>query len=112
MANNKNLQLTSDNIFEWLCSTGYLLPSNEVELSRFERLGQELDFQVNENAIDPFAIINGTRQRKKLSISNTTVAFPNQEELRMAARKHKGLPSNILDQIKKNQQKKKDGDKQ
>ena len=58
--------------------------------------------QVNEEAIDPFAILNGKWKRSELSISR--VELPNKEEaLRMAARKHQQLPQDIIDQIKRNQ---------
>ncbi len=108
MANN-HILLSEENIYSWICSTGYLLPSNEQELLRFERLHPPGRRKVNCDAIDPFAILNGTRKRKELSIHQvaTVDMLPN-SELRMAARKHSDLPADIHEQIKKNQQKKKD----
>lgn len=108
MANNQTL-LSEENIYSWICSTGYLLPGNEQELARFERLHPPGSRKVNSDAIDPFAILNGTRKRKELSIHQATIVnmLPD-NELRMAARKHDDLPTDIHEQIKKNQEKKKD----
>ncbi|UYQ92850.1 hypothetical protein MKQ68_22475 [Chitinophaga horti] len=108
MANNQTL-LSEENIYSWICSTGYLLPSNEQELSRFERLHPPGSRKVNSEAIDPFAILNGIRKRKVLSIHQAAIVdlLPD-NELRMAARKHGDLPADIHEQIKKNQEKKKD----
>lgn len=101
--------LSEENIYSWICSTGYLLPSNDQELARFERLHPPGSRKVNSEAIDPFAILNGTRKKKELSIHQDTIInmFP-ENELRMAARKHGDLPADIHEQIKKNQEKKKD----
>lgn len=105
----KSININKDNIYEWICSTGYLLPQIEIELDRLEKLYPVGSIVVNESAIDPFVIINGTRQRKALSISNLELASDEQEQLRMAARKHTDLPQEIIDQIKRNQQKRDDG---
>jgi hypothetical protein len=104
----KSIKIDDENIYEWLCSTGFLLPSNEVELSRFERLYPVGTYTINETAIDPLAIINGTRQRKNLSVQTVVLASEEQELLRMAARKHEQMPQEIIDQIKRNQQRKDD----
>lgn len=102
--------LTQENIYEWICSTGYLLPTNEKELARFEKLHAANDVVVNPDAIDPMAIIMGTRKEQPLSISMLSVSADEVEELRMAARKHSGLPPDIEQQIRKNQQEKRDGE--
>jgi hypothetical protein len=104
-----SIKINEKNFYEWLCSTGYLLPRNELELARFERLHPSGSFSINEEAINPFAIINGTRKRVDLSISIPFLQKEDQEELRMAARKNAQLPPELLDQIKKNQLKKRDG---
>ena len=107
MANS--IKINEENIYEWLCSTGYLLPCNEVELQRFEKLHPVGSLVVNETSIDPFAIINKTRQKRSLSISQQTFILQEQEQLRMAARKNSNLPGDVLDQIRKNQQKDSNG---
>jgi len=106
---SKKAPLTPENIYEWICSTGYLLPTNEKELVRFERLHSADEVVVNPDAIDPLAIIRGTRKAQRLSASNPSLQVKYVEELRMAARKHGGLPPDIEEQIRKNQQKKQDG---
>lgn len=98
------VEINDENIYEWLCSVGYLLPSNERELERFEKLHPLNEIKINETSIDPLAIVNGTRIRKTLSISIVEGAGEEQQELRMAARKQQGLPQDILDLIKKNQE--------
>lgn len=106
---SKIAPLTQENIYEWICSTGYLLPTNEKELARFERLHAANEVIVNPEAIDPLAIIRGTRKAQKLSLSNPSLFGSDVEELRMAARKHGALSPDIEEQIRKNQQKKQDG---
>jgi len=100
-----SINITEENIYEWLCSVGYLLPSTEQELSRFEALCPPRTIKVNEESIDPFAIINGTRKRKALSFTAQSIDEQERTELRMAARKQQGLSSSIMDRIKKNQEK-------
>ena len=59
MAQNKK-HITPENITEWLASTGFLLPRNEVELQRFEKLYGDIDFCLTGQEIDPEKIINNT----------------------------------------------------
>ena len=100
---SKRININNDNIYEWLCSTGFLLPRNEVELTRFERLFPDKEINVNEGTIDPMAIIKGDRNRKSLNQNGDNKDISDgMESLRMAARKHQGLPDHILDKIKKN----------
>lgn len=106
---SKIMPLTKENIYEWICSTGYLLPTNEKELARFEKLHGADELVVNSDAIDPIAIIKGSRQEKRLSVSNLSLNLKDVQELRMAARKQGGLPPEIEEQIRINQQKDKDG---
>ncbi|WP_300601906.1 hypothetical protein [Niabella sp.] len=100
----KSIKIDGGNIYEWLCSIGYLLPRTDLELDRFEKLNPPGSISVDENAIDPFAIINGTRQRMELSISQVELKSDEQAELRMAARKNSDLPADVLEQIRKNQE--------
>jgi len=105
---NKIINLVEENFYEWLCSTGHLLPRNERELKRFEKLYPVGSIDINENAIDPLSIILGTRIEKRLSINQSFIVSSEPQELKMAARKFDGLPSDILDQIKRNQKNNKD----
>ncbi len=99
-----NVDITGENLYEWFCSVGYMLPSTEQELLRFEALHPPQSIKVNEESIDPFAIINGTRVRKELSFTKQPVDNEEQVELRMAARKQQGLSSEIMNRIRKNQE--------
>lgn len=107
MAQNKK-NITPENITEWLSSTGFLLPRNEVELERFEKLYGDVDFGLTGKEIDPSKIINGTFREAKVQQVLSNI---NQEEFnsyRIAARNGNNLPKNIMDKIKKNQTKSKD----
>lgn len=104
MAQNKR-HITPENITEWLSSTGFLFPRNEVELERFDKLYGDVDFGLTGKEIDPDKIINGTFKEKKVQNMPDNI---NQDEInpyRMAARKGNNLPKHIMDKIKKNQSK-------
>lgn len=102
MTQNKK-HITPENITEWLASTGYLFPRNEVELQRFEKLYEKNDFCLTGQEIDPEKIINDTfREKKTLKIP--VDANQNQiSEYRMAARNGNELPQHIMAKILKNQ---------
>jgi hypothetical protein len=99
------VHIDNENVYEWICSTGYLLPATELELARFELLYPMGKISVNAAAVDPFAIINGTRKKKELSLGQIALDEQEQSELRMAARCHGQVPGHIMDRVKKNQQK-------
>lgn len=106
-ANKKHI--TSENISEWLCSTGYLFPRNEVELARFEKLFSDTDVGVTGQEIDPQKIINGLSSGKVI-IPPTPLNENEIGNLRMVARNGAGLSKDILDKMKKNQSQKKNND--
>lgn len=97
------LPITDVNLDEWLCSTGFLLPTNDLELERFDALYPADQIKVREESIDPFAIINGTWKKKEISFVSNTIDETEQQQLRMAARQNQDIPQNIMEQIKKNQ---------
>jgi hypothetical protein len=104
MAQNKK-HITPDNLTEWLASTGFLFPRNEVELERFEKLYGETDFKLTGKEIDPDKILNNELPERKTiqipdSINQTEIT-----EYRMAARNGKEMPKHIMDKIIKNQNK-------
>lgn len=107
MAQNKK-HITPENITEWLCSTGFLFPRNEVELERFEKLYSEEDFGLTGEEIDPDKIINGTFKETKIVKMPTDIKQEEISPYRMAARNGNNLPKHIIDKIKKNQSKPKD----
>ncbi len=107
----KKINITQDNLTEWLCSTGFLFPRNEIELSRFERLYPEVERKTKDDSVDPFAILDGSRKRKSIKLDIEDDEIKNLHELRMAARKYQNLPEHIIEKIKKNQKKSSDDDK-
>ena len=107
MAQNKK-HITPENVTEWLASTGFLFPSNDAELERFEKLFEDDDFGLTGKEIDPDRIIDGSfRQSKSIELPRDV----NPEDFnsyKMAARNGKELPDHIKNKILKNQSKPKD----
>jgi hypothetical protein len=107
MAQNKK-NITPENITEWLSSTGFLFPRNEVELERFEKLYGDVNFELTGKEIDPDKIINDTFKETKVVEMPTDIKQEEINPYRMAARNGSSLPKHIMDRIKKNQSKPKD----
>lgn len=104
MAKPKKIELIEVEVLDsWLGSTGFLFPSNELELDRFNKLYEDYDYQLDGESIDPLAIINGTFHRE----SKVLKMFENDideeiESLRMVARKgNKDLPQHIIDKMRR-----------
>lgn len=104
MAQNKK-HITPENITEWLSSTGFLFPRNEVELERYEKLYSEDDFGLTGTEINPDKIIDGTFRENKILKIPDNVQQKEINPYRMAARNGNKLPKHIMDKIKKNQTK-------
>jgi len=96
MGNNK---LDNQNWEEWLHSTGYLYPTNELELARFNKLYAEYNFKLENKSINIDAIIQG-RSCSCLKIIESININPDLQELRMVARKGEEIPKHILDKMK------------
>ena len=101
MAKNKNI--TPANVTEWLASTGFLFPTNELELSRFNKLYGELDEQLTGKEIDPERILKGLSASKVVKMNITPAIEEVFSAYRMVARNGSNLPKHILDKMKKNQ---------
>lgn len=87
----------------WLSSTGFLFPSNELELDRFNKLYEDYDYKLDSTSIDPIAIINSTfhREPKVITMFEEDIDVEI-ESLRMVARKGKEkLPQHIIDKMRK-----------
>jgi hypothetical protein len=106
MAQNKKI-VTPENITEWLASTGFLLPRNEIELARFEKLYGDTNYGLTGNEIDPDKIINNNFSTRKVQKTPDSINQNEMSEYRMAARNGKDVPKHILDKIIKNQAKNK-----
>lgn len=107
MAQNKK-HITPENITEWLASTGFLFPRNEVELERFEKIFGDTDFGLTGKEIDPDKIINDNFRENKIVKLPDHIKENEISEFRMAARNGKNLPKHIMDKIITNQSKPKD----
>lgn len=95
-------EITLEEMFEWLASAGYMFPSTPLELARFEKLYNDFDYNLSEECVDPFAIINGDYKPKKLKIE-FAANIELSEDMKMAARNFKNIPEHILKKLKRNQ---------
>lgn len=103
-ANKKyNIKIDSNNLNEWLRSTGFLFPQNEIELTRFNELYSDFDSKLNDATIDVKSIIEGTvcsATRVIWLVKNNDI-----EELKMVARKGQEVPEHIIDKMKQKHRK-------
>jgi hypothetical protein len=106
-----SIEMNAENLNEWLAPLGYLFPKNSWELKQFEILHGSYDYKLNDKSIDVDAIIEGRFQSKAivqiplLEEEENTI-----QELRMAARKGEAVPEEILEKMKRNQEKKRNGE--
>ncbi len=109
MAKNKS-RISTENIAEWMGSTGFIFPRTVAELARFRKLYSDVQSIPAHCEIDP-EIILGYKKREVLP-SVIAIAQPKQEPVfRMAARKGGGsISKSVLDKIKKNQENNKKDD--
>jgi len=108
--NNKNT-INNQNLKEWFRSTGFLFPTNELELARFNKIYAEYDFKLKDVSIDAKSIVEGhicSCDAKAFQIKKTEELNNEIEELRMVARKGKELPKHILDKMTKKHRKNND----
>jgi hypothetical protein len=56
--NNKNT-IKNQNLEEWFRSTGFLFPTNELELARFNKIYADYDFKLKDVSIDAKSIVEG-----------------------------------------------------
>lgn len=102
MAKPKKLELIDvEHLDSWLGSTGYLFPSNELELARFDKLYVDYDYKLGDKSIDPIAIINNTFHKEPKVITLFEEDVDEEiESLRMVARKgNRDLPQHIIEKM-------------
>lgn len=101
--------IAPEQITEWLASTGFLFPSNEIELQRFEKLFGEPDpnlvYSINYDRIlkNVFEDIDEIKKINPLGEQEP-------KQLKMVARNGGNVSKHILDKMIKNQQKAKGDD--
>lgn len=112
--NNKN-KINTVNLEEWFRSTGFLFPTNELELARFDKLYADYDFKLKDVSIDAKSIIEGnicSCETKVFSINKVEELNSEIEELKMVARKGQEVPKHILDKMTKKHRKNNEGEEQ
>lgn len=100
MAQNNN-DINPENFNEWLRSTGFLFPTNELELNRFEKLYSDFQHELDGSIIDPTSIISGLQQ-KPITIQKNGNSPEEFNNFKMVARNGVNLPAHILAKMKKN----------
>ena len=109
MAQNK-VHITSENITEWMASTGFLFPRTIVELTRFKKLYADVEENLSGCEIDPEVIL-GRKPRTRIISLQSPKSESSEPKFRMAARKgDSNIPKHIMDKIKKNQDNRKQDD--
>ena len=82
-----------------LCSTGYLPPRNEDEMTAFEKVYSNVvvktDFRVD---IDQ--IVNGSCMVKPI-VRRLECGYTSSSDMRIAARNFEALPKDVVEKIKK-----------
>lgn len=114
MAIDKKLKgkLSEDMIDDWLCSTGYLYPLNEMHLRRFDSLYNNYDFKLSNAKINIEDIFKGTLCKlDNVKFIPKQVDEDEVAKLRMVARKGTpGISKEAEEKLKANH-KKGSGDK-
>lgn len=101
MAQNK-INITPDNMAEWLASTGFLFPRNEMEMSRFDKLYPNETEDVSDFQVDCASIFNKSLKTNVIPLKKEAEE-KNIIPLKMVARKGSSVPQHILEKMKKNQ---------
>lgn len=99
-------KVTESNLDDWLHSTGFLYPTNVIQLERFEKLYEDYDFKLRNATIDIESIIKGRLLCNKSAITplNLDTSVKKEiEDIKMVARKgQNNLPQHIIDKMRKN----------
>ena len=90
---------TMEELYNLLCSDGFLPPRNEEELLETERRMEGYQFENDERHVDAQAIINGA-SCEVVSMKRYDDGIE-AEPFGMAARNFENLPQSVIDKIKK-----------
>lgn len=101
-------ELSIEELEVMMCSTGYLPPRNDDELSFFNQLYEGYNSRLKDKHVDIDAIFNGSCRivpatgyvLEPLESSNLMVAEDPEINYSMAARNFSKLPKTILDKMK------------
>lgn len=115
MGTNNKHKINNQNLEEWFRSTGFLFPTNELELERFDKLYADYDFKLKDVSIDAKSIVEGkicSCGTKVLHIKKSDELKSEIEGLRMVARKGQEVPKHILDKMTKKHRKNNDSEEE
>ncbi|WP_312398387.1 hypothetical protein [Sphingobacterium sp.] len=103
MAQKNRLFGNLEDITEWLCSTGYLFPRNEIELNRFDKLFVTVEVKNSTVSLDRI-LNNEVRNFPVSDIFKQQGERDVMDAFKMVARKGlTDLPDHIFNKMKKNQ---------
>lgn len=98
-----------DDLDDWLCSTGFLYPTNNVQMERFDKLYKDFDFKLKDAKIDIDTIVNGSLRKKNVFKLENNFEDINFSDLKMAARNGiEDLPNDIVNKMYSKHRKKSD----
>ncbi len=96
-----------DNIQSWLAVSGFIFPRSNEEITIFNQLHKGYLFENDPSLINPLEILKMTspiERKMDTRILPTQIQQSIDEGLKMAARGKTDIPKEILDKMKKNQQ--------
>lgn len=96
-------------IDEILCSTGYLPPRNEEEMTAFEKIYSKVTVKADFR-VDVDQIVNGGCRVKPIA-HRFESGNASSSDMRFAARNFEALPKDVIEKIKKQHKGKDDEDK-
>ncbi len=106
MAKGKKHIINIQDFSEWTHSLGFLFPSNEKELSRFDKYYQDYDHELNGEELDPENLllsINSLAFNKEIDLKSEDEFTKN---WKLVARNKGEINKDILDKMKSNQENK------
>ncbi len=90
--------ITPENSASWLASCGFIFPTNEAELARFDTLHGGISPLVTGEEVDPFKILRKSAAEKKPAMVRT---IRRQQKSRLVAQQLKALRPDIAKKWKK-----------
>lgn len=111
MAKGKKYITNNEEFREWVSSLGYLFPSNEKELARFNKFYNDYEHELSGQEIDPTELLDSMRPNSIKELTPLPVEDEFTRNWHLVARNRKSVSGSILSKMQKNQRKKTKGDK-
>lgn len=103
----KKNNISTETICEWLHSTGYFFPRNELEIKRFEKLHGDFKYHLEKELIEPKKIIKSLNESsihsRKLHHKTNLDSVNSFKNWNIAARNTDKIKKSTIEQIIKNQ---------